>query len=173
MTDPATLHAHPRPQPDPAAVRTVVCYTRTANAGKSGQRLLGRQRAGLEAEVVFRGWTVAAWVGDLHQSGTTLRRPGLQQALALLAAGQAGALLAADMTRLAVDPAVASQLAALADRGGWQLVTLVTLDRHPRPCNAPRRRRTGGAWGSGCHTTGPHPRRLDPRSHHARRGPCS
>ncbi len=129
MADPAALHAHLRPQPDPAAVRTVVVYTRTANSGKSGQRLLGRQRARLEAEVVFRGWTVAAWVEDLHQSGTTLRRPGLQQALKLLAAGQADALLAADMTRLAVDPAVAGQLAALAARGGWQLVTLDTLDR--------------------------------------------
>ena len=133
MTDTAALRAHLRPQPDPAAVRTVVCYTRTANAGTSGQRLLGRQRARLEAEVVFRGWTVAAWVEELHQSGTTLARPGLQQALALLAAGQADALLAADTTRLAVDPAVAGQLAALAERQGWQLLTLDTLDRATRP----------------------------------------
>ncbi len=129
MTDTATLVAHLRPQPDPAAVRTVVCYTRTANPGSSGQRLLARQRASLEAEVTFRGWTVAAWVEDLHQSGTTLQRPGLQQALALLAAHQADALLAADLTRLAVAPQVAEQLAALADRDGWQLVTLDTLDR--------------------------------------------
>src|SRR6266536_5553239 len=124
MPDTATLAAHLRPQPDPAAVRTVVGYTRTANPGKSGLRLLGRQRARLEAERIFRGWTVAAWVEDLHQSGTLFQRPGLQQALALLAAGQADALLATDVTRLAVDLEVASRLAALAERQGWQLVTL-------------------------------------------------
>jgi len=141
MADTATLHAHLRPQPDPAAVRTVVVYTRTANPGKSGLRLLGRQRAGLEAEVVFRGWAVAAWVEDPHQSGTILARPGLRQALTLLAAGQADALLAADTTRLAVDLEVASQLAALADRHGWQLVTLDTLDRATHPAG----RTAGGA----------------------------
>src|SRR6266536_3679714 len=142
MPDTATLAAHLRPQPDPAAVRTVVGYTRTANPGKSGLRLLGRQRARLEAERIFRGWTVAAWVEDLHQSGTIFQRPGLQQALALLAAGQADALLAADVTRLAVDLEVASRLAALAERQGRQLVTLDTLDRgshltHPAASGAP------------------------------------
>ncbi len=153
MADTTTLHAHLRPQPDPAAVRTVVCYTRTANPGSSGQRLLARQRASLEAEVTFRGWTVAAWVEDLHQSGTTLQRPGLQQALKLLAAGQADALLACDMTRLAVDLEVASQLAALADRDGWQLVTLDTLDRKTRPGG---RAADGAPAGSGARAATPH-----------------
>ncbi len=107
-----------------SAVGTVVCYLRTANPGTVGQRLLARQRAKLDVEVVVHGWTVRAWIEDLHQSGTTLNRPGLQQALALLADHQADALLATDTTHLAVDAALTSQLAALASRQGWQLLTL-------------------------------------------------
>ncbi len=157
MADPVTLHAHLRPQPDLAAVRTVVCYTRTANPGKSGQRLLRRQRAGLEAELTFRGWTVAAWVEDLHQSGTTMARPGLQQALKLLAAHQADALVACDLTRLAVDLEVASRLTALADRQGWQLVTLDTLDRGTRPARLAADATTAGSGAAAATPQGPTP----------------
>jgi hypothetical protein len=72
-----------------ASVCMVVCYLRTANAGTAGQRLPGRQRAKLEHEAAGHGWRVAAWIEDLHQSGTTLARPGLHQALALLTDHQA------------------------------------------------------------------------------------
>ncbi len=115
----------PGRRPAPATVRTVVCYLRTANAGTVGQRLLARQRARLETVTATHGWTVAAWVEDLHQSGATLDRPGLRHALALLADHQADALLATDATPLAVDAAVTSQLAALAGRQGWQLLTVM------------------------------------------------
>jgi hypothetical protein len=107
-----------------ASVRTVVCYTRTANAGTGGLRLLERQHAKLHAAVVAHGWTALTWVEDLHQSGTTLARPGLQHALTLLADHQADALLATDVSRLAVDPKVAAELATLADRHGWEIVTV-------------------------------------------------
>jgi DNA invertase Pin-like site-specific DNA recombinase len=113
----------------PATVRTVICYTRTANPGTVGQRHLQRQRAKLHAEVAVHGWTVRAWIEDLHQSGTTLARPGLQQALALLADHQAHALLATDTTHLAVDGATGSRLAALAGQQGWQLLTLASIAR--------------------------------------------
>ena len=72
----------------------------------------------------MHGWTVVAWIGDLHQSGMPLDQPGLQHGLVLLAGHHADALLATDATRLAVDAAVTSQLAALADRRGWQLLTV-------------------------------------------------
>jgi Resolvase, N terminal domain len=111
-------------------VPAVVCYLRTANPGGAGMRLLGRQRARLEAACVARGWTVVVWIEELHQSGTTMDRPGLRQALALLAGRQADALLACDHSRLAVDPRVGSELAVLADRQGWQLLT---LDPNPPP----------------------------------------
>jgi hypothetical protein len=80
----------------PASVRTVVCYLRTANPGTVGQRHLQRQHTKLKAACADRGWTVVAWIEDLHQSGTILQRPGLGEALALLVDHQADALLAAD-----------------------------------------------------------------------------
>jgi hypothetical protein len=112
-------------QPDPARVptMTVVCYLRTANPGTAGQRLLGRQRARLQAACAANCWTVIEWAEDLHQSGATFDRPGLRHALALLATQQADTLLACDHSRLAVDAVVGSELAALARRQGWQLLT--------------------------------------------------
>jgi DNA invertase Pin-like site-specific DNA recombinase len=108
----------------PAGVRTVICYLRTANPATVGQRHLHRQRAKLQAEVTARGWTVLEWVKDLHQSGTTLHRPGLGEALALLGDHQADALLAADLMHLALDAALIGQLVDLAAEQGWQLLTL-------------------------------------------------
>jgi DNA invertase Pin-like site-specific DNA recombinase len=110
-----------------ASVRTVVCYLRTANAGTAEQRLLARQRTRLEREAAAHGWRVLEWVEDLHQSGATLARPGLHQALALLADRQAHALLTVDRARLAVTPEVVDELAAVADRQGWRLLTVETL----------------------------------------------
>lgn len=114
-------------QSAPAAVRTVVCYARTANPGAVGQRHLQRQRVKLQAACVAQGWTVVAWIEDLHQSGATLNRPGLHRALALLADHQADALLATNATPLAVDAAVTSQLVALAAQQGWQLLTVTPI----------------------------------------------
>jgi DNA invertase Pin-like site-specific DNA recombinase len=111
-------------QSAPATVQAVVCYARTANPGAVGQQHLQRQRAKLQVACTVRGWTVLEWIEDLHQSGATLDRPGLHRALALLADHQADALLATDVTALAVGADVASQLAAFADRQGWQLLTV-------------------------------------------------
>jgi DNA invertase Pin-like site-specific DNA recombinase len=113
----------------PAAVRMVICYTRTANPGTVGQRHLHRQHAKLHAACAAQGWTVVAWIEDLHQSGTTLTRPGLQHALVLLADHHADALLATEQRSLAVDQATGSQLEALAHEQGWQLLTLTTIGR--------------------------------------------
>ena len=111
----------------PAAVRAVVCYARTANPGTVGQGHLQRQRAKLQAATAVHGWAVLEWIEDLYQSGSTLERPGLHRALALLADHQADALLATNITHLAVDAAVVSQLAALASRQGWQLLTVTPI----------------------------------------------
>ena len=134
----------------PAAVRTVICYTRTANPGTVGQRHLHRQHAKLHAATVVHGWTVQAWIQDLHQSGTTLHRPGLQHALALLADHHADALLATHTTHLAVDADAASQLTALADRQDWQLLTVTptptsTADPAATAVDPSRSRGRGGA----------------------------
>ncbi len=112
------------PEDAATSVRTVVCYLRTANAGTAAQRLLARQRTRLEREAAAHGWTVLEWVEDLRQSGATLARPGLHQALALLADRQADALLTVDLARLAVTTEVADKLAVVADRQGWRLLTV-------------------------------------------------
>jgi hypothetical protein len=65
MSSAARLTVPPEPS-DPAAVRTVVCYLRTANPGSTGMRLLGRQRARPQAACAAHGWTVVAWAEDLH-----------------------------------------------------------------------------------------------------------
>ncbi len=111
-----------------AAPRTVIAYTRVADP--DGQRSIQAQRAELDAEIAFHGWTVAAWIDDPGQPGTTLERPGLTRALALLAHHQADALMACDVTRLARSTAVTRQLAAHDAAYGWQLV-IVQDDRQP------------------------------------------
>lgn len=106
--------------PTNAATRTVIAYTRTAD--RTNQRSIQTQRDDLDAEVAFRGWTVAEWIDDLGEPGTTLERPGLTRALELLAHHQADALIACDATRLARSAAVTRQLAAHADAYGWRLI---------------------------------------------------
>jgi DNA invertase Pin-like site-specific DNA recombinase len=133
----------------PAGVRTVICYLRTANPGTVGQRHLQRQRAKLHAEVTAQDWTVCEWVEDLHQSGTTLHRPGLQHVLALLADHQADVLLATDLMPLAVDAALLDELVDLAAEQGWQLLTLSPTSQAgwtPTMADPGSGRGRGGAW---------------------------
>jgi DNA invertase Pin-like site-specific DNA recombinase len=135
---PSTTNPTHRPADEATVpVRTVVCYLRTANPGTAGQRLLDRQRAKLQREAATRGWTVAAWIEDLHQSGATLQRPGLREALALLADHQGDALLATDPARLAVTAEVADRLAAIAGRQGWRLLTVEALQAPAPPSSPP------------------------------------
>ena len=111
---------------NPAQIRTVVVYLRTANAGEDAQRILQRQRAELQGEIDFQGYTVAAWIEDRHQSATTLDRPGLREALRLLASGYVDALICTDIGRLTRSAEVTLQLAAHMDAHGWDLLTLET-----------------------------------------------
>jgi DNA invertase Pin-like site-specific DNA recombinase len=108
--------------PDMSAVRTVIAYTRTAD--RTRQASIQAQRADLEAEVAFHGWTVREWIDDLGQPGTTLERPGLTRALELLAQQQADALVVCEPTRLSRSAAVMRQLTAHAAAYGWQLVVV-------------------------------------------------
>jgi DNA invertase Pin-like site-specific DNA recombinase len=112
--------------PNTPSVRTVIAYTRVAD--RTRQASIQAQRADLGAEIAFHGWTVAEWIDDLGQPGTTLERPGLTRALNLLAHHQADALVACEPTRLARLAAVTRQLAAHAAAYGWQLV-IVQDDR--------------------------------------------
>jgi hypothetical protein len=113
-------------QPDGGTGRVVVCYLHTANSGTLGQRLLERQRARLEAVCAAHGWTVAAWIEDMRQSGATMDRTGLRHVLALLAEHRAEAMVADHPSCLAVDPTIADQLQALATKEGWRVYTPAT-----------------------------------------------
>jgi DNA invertase Pin-like site-specific DNA recombinase len=94
-----------------------------------------RQRTAIQAEADFQGWTVAAWTCDLGQRGTTLDRPGLKHALALLAEHRADALVAYDDNRLTRLPSHRRQLERCATRQGWRLLTIQAL-RAPTPAAA-------------------------------------
>ncbi len=116
----------------PAGITTMVAYLRTANTGTIAQQILARQRATLNAGIAGRGWTVARWIEDVHQSGLTIDRPGLRQALTLLASGYVDALVCGDLVDLAgsgwhpASAEVRRQLAAHMDAYGWHLITLQT-----------------------------------------------
>jgi site-specific DNA recombinase len=120
----ALPEAHPLPSDLPSDVNTVVAYLRTANGGRAAQQILDRQRAALNQAIGRYGWTVAAWVQDIHQSGLTLNRPGLQQALTLLASGYVDALLCWNLDRLIRGPHEIKVLAAHMDQLGWDLITV-------------------------------------------------
>jgi DNA invertase Pin-like site-specific DNA recombinase len=122
----------------PATVRTIIAYTRSGTTTSNGQRRLQRQRTAIQAEADFQGWTIAAWTCDLGQPGTTLDRPGLKRALVLLAEGKADALVAYDEDRLARHGSHRRQLARLADRRGWRLLTVEALRASAQAQNLPR-----------------------------------
>jgi DNA invertase Pin-like site-specific DNA recombinase len=111
----------------PVRVRTIIAYTRARNDTSEGQRWVQRQRTAIQAEADFQGWTVAAWICDLGQRGTTLDRPGLRQALVMLSEGRADALVAYDDNRLTRLLSHQHQLARVAQRQGWRLLTIQAL----------------------------------------------
>jgi hypothetical protein len=124
-------HTPTAPTP-PARVRTVIAYTRSGATTIEGQRWVQRQRTAIQAEADFQGWTVAAWTCDLGQPGTTLDRPGLKQALAMLSEHKADALVAYEEGRLARLRSHRRQLERVAKRQGWRLLTIQAL-RTPAP----------------------------------------
>jgi hypothetical protein len=111
----------------PPRVRTVIAYTRAGADTIEGQRAVQRQRTAIQAEADFQGWTVAAWTCDLGQPGDTLDRRGLKQALVLLSEHKADALVAYEDGRLARVRSHRRQLERVAQRQGWQLLTIQVL----------------------------------------------
>jgi DNA invertase Pin-like site-specific DNA recombinase len=111
----------------PTRVRTIIVYTRARHDTNQGQRWVQRQRTAIQAEADFQGWTVAAWLCDLGQRGTTLDRPALRQALVMLSEGRADALVAYDDNHLTRLGSHQRQLARVAQRQGWRLLTIQAL----------------------------------------------
>jgi DNA invertase Pin-like site-specific DNA recombinase len=84
---------------------------------------LSAQRACIEAEASRRGWSVL-WVEDKGESGKSLRRKGLQEALTGLKAGRAEALVVAKLDRLSRSVQDFAGVLALARRQKWGVVAL-------------------------------------------------
>lgn len=85
---------------------------------------LEAQRAEIAALAIRRGVTVVGWFTDAGISGATMgKRPEFLAALRFLDSGQAGQLLAKDVTRLSRSSADLGALLAAAQADGWTVAT--------------------------------------------------
>jgi DNA invertase Pin-like site-specific DNA recombinase len=89
----------------------------------SGAGLEAERRA-VAAECERRGWRLVEVVEDAGFSGDDLKRPGVQEALRVLASGDAKALVAVRLDRLSQSMGDLTCLIATAQKQGWALVAL-------------------------------------------------
>lgn len=103
----------------------VICYVRVSTDEQRDSGLgLAAQRAKLESECAYRGWTDALFIEDAGHSAKSLDRPGIRRALELLSANDAGVLMVAKLDRLSRSVIDFANLMDLANREGWLLVVL-------------------------------------------------
>ena len=104
----------------------VVSYVRVSTSEQADSGLgVEAQRIAVAAEVDRRGWVDVSEKADLGASGKGLsRRAGLQDALAMLASGEADALMVAKLDRLSRSLLDFANLMALAKKQGWNLIAL-------------------------------------------------
>jgi len=102
----------------------VLGYVRvsTSEQASSGAGL-DAQRAMIAAEAERRGWHVE-WIEDAGSSAKDLRRPGIQEALQRLCAGEADALVIAKLDRLSRSLLDFAAVTAQAQRECWKIVAL-------------------------------------------------
>lgn len=107
------------------SLTSVIGYVRvsTTEQADSGAGLAA-QRAAIEAECARKGWVLSAVFTDAGVSAKTLDRPALADALALLAAGGAAALVVAKVDRLSRSVLDFSTLLARAEQQRWAVVAL-------------------------------------------------
>lgn len=103
----------------------VVAYVRVSTDEQSSSGAgLQAQRQAIEAECKRRGWEIVRVVEDAGFSAKDLKRPGIQEALRVLKAGDAKALVAAKLDRLSRSMIDFTGLMATAQKQGWALVAL-------------------------------------------------
>lgn len=99
-------------------------YIRVSTADQAVNGIsLDAQRATLEAEAQRRGWGIEV-VADEGIGGAAGRRPGLDEALTRLDAGEAGALMVTRLDRMTRSVAGLSTILGRAQSGGWEVVML-------------------------------------------------
>lgn len=86
---------------------------------------IGAQRAAIMAEADRRGWTVVRWCSDEGVSGKSMKgRLGLAEALGMIRAGEAAALVASKLDRLFRSLQDFASLMATSQAEGWAIVAL-------------------------------------------------
>lgn len=102
----------------------VIAYARvsTEEQGVSGLGLQA-QRSAIIAECQRRGWELIEIAEDIG-SGKSLKRPGVNAALAALAAGDAKALVVAKLDRLSRSMLDFARIMSTAQKESWALVAL-------------------------------------------------
>ena len=107
-------------------LRSVIGYASMTPAERAaGSDSLAVQRGQIRDECHRRGWQLAEVVGDVPAEGAPLERTGRDRALELIAAGDASALIATSIDRLADS---AADLAQLVERFEVEQAGLVVLD---------------------------------------------
>jgi DNA invertase Pin-like site-specific DNA recombinase len=103
----------------------VIGYVRvsTEEQGMSGAGLEAQRRA-ITAECRRRGWELLETIEDRGYSAKDLRRPGVQEALRTLEAGDAKALVVAKLDRLSRSMIDFAAVMAKAQKQNWALVAL-------------------------------------------------
>jgi DNA invertase Pin-like site-specific DNA recombinase len=103
----------------------VIGYVRvsTEEQAVSGAGLEAQRRAIL-AECKRRGWELVETIEDAGYSAKDLKRPGVQEALRALEAGDAKALVVAKLDRLSRSMLDFAALMATAQKQSWALVAL-------------------------------------------------
>jgi DNA invertase Pin-like site-specific DNA recombinase len=102
----------------------VIGYVRVSKEDRQGNGASPEaQRSAIKAEADRRGWRVK-WIEDKGISGRSLQRPGIKQALALLANGRAAAIIVARLDRLSRSVHDFSGLINRSHKEGWALVIL-------------------------------------------------
>ena len=104
-----------------------VAYTRVSTEEQATSGLgLAAQRATIATAVLGKGGTIVAELADEGISGSIAadERPGVAEALALIAAGTADTLVVAKLDRLGRSAYDVLGIAQRAEREGWALVVL-------------------------------------------------
>ena len=105
--------------------KPVIAYVRVSTEEQALSGLgLDAQRSTLTTESERRGWENMRFVEDAGRSGKDLNRPGISEALRLLAVGDAGTLVVTKVDRLSRSLLDFSHVVATARKQAWQLVVL-------------------------------------------------
>jgi DNA invertase Pin-like site-specific DNA recombinase len=103
----------------------VLAYLRCSTSEQSDSGAgIEAQRSAIRVEAERRGWFEVDFITDAGYSARSMRRPGLQGALAALKRGSASVLVVSKMDRLSRSLLDFAGIMQTAQREGWALVAL-------------------------------------------------